>query len=79
MDKFPRITDDALARVIGGMNVDDLPESTNIEDRRGDTWWDRLRRRLFPPPLPPPLPPPENDTLARELGIDDIKIPPRRR
>jgi len=79
MDMFTTITDDALVRVIGAMNVDNLPESTNIEDRRGDTWLDHLRRRLFPPPLPPPLPPPTNDQMARELGIDDIKIPPRKR
>lgn len=82
MDTFTTITHDTLSGVTGGMNVDDLPLSTNIEDRRGETmtWWDRVRARLRPQPRPEPLPPHDpNDKMAHDLGYDDIVIPPRRR
>jgi hypothetical protein len=80
MDTFTTITHDTLAGVTGGMNIDDLPESTNIEDRRGETWWESMRRRWRPQPPPEPLPPHDpNDKMAHDLGYDDIVIPPPRR
>ncbi len=51
----------ALAAVIGGMDLSNMPLSKNIEDRRGKSRWQRLTRRptLLPfPPLPMPPPPP---------------------
>jgi hypothetical protein len=72
MDIFTTITNETLAGVTGGMNIDDLPESTNIEDRRGETWWQSLKRR-WTQPRPEPFPPPDpNSKMAKELGIDDI-------
>ena len=88
MDTFTTITHDTLAGVTGGMNVDDLPMSDNIEDRRGEpdtsTWWQRFRRRMgweSQPPMrfPPPDPDMKNDQMAKDLGINDIGKPPLRR
>src|SRR5262249_13489149 len=75
MDTFTTITDDTLARIAGGMRLDDVPLSTNIEDRRGETAEESVRPRPLPPPLPPSDP---NNPLARDLGINDIGIPRRR-
>ena len=82
MDTFTTITHDTCAGVIGGMNVDDLPLSDNIEDRRGETmtYWQRVWARLGPQPRPIPAPPHDpNDKMAHDLGYDDIGKPPLRR
>lgn len=81
MDTFTTITHDTLAGVTGGMNVDDLPLSDNIEDRRGEpdtsTFWERFRRRMGwerQPKItyPPPNPEDANNPMAIDLGIRDL-------
>jgi hypothetical protein len=76
MDTFTTITKDTLAGVAGGMNIDDLPESENIEDRRGETWWQSLKRwwqTPKPKPWPgPPNPEEENNQMSIDLGIRDL-------
>jgi hypothetical protein len=85
MDTFTTITHDMLAGVTGGMDVDNLPLSENIEDRRGEktTYWERVKARLWPrPPCcwepgPPSNDPP--DEMGKALGVDDIGKPPLKR
>lgn len=66
-----QIDSDQLARVVGGLNLDDLPESTNVEDRRGMTR--RQSMHVRSPPAPPlHLPPRYPGDLPSQAGIDDI-------
>ena len=69
---------DELAHVCGGMNLEGMPESTNVEDRRGLT---RKQSMAIKPTLAPPLPPLVRTPgdLPSQLGLDDIKLPPRKR
>jgi hypothetical protein len=62
---------EALAGVRGGMNIEGLPESQNVEDRRGLT--PRESMRVKSPPAPP-LPPlhREPGDLSSQAGLDDI-------
>jgi len=71
------LPDDQLALATGGLRLDDVPDSTNIDDRRGMT---RRQSMNVKRPLPPPIPPLQRHPgdLASELGLDDIKIPRRR-
>ena len=66
-----------LANVLGGINLDNLPASDNIEDRRGLSRRDSLRPRPLAP-VQPPLPHTPGD-LASQAGLDDIRITRRRR
>ena len=62
----------ALAAVSGGMNLDNVPRSQNIEDRRGMSLQDSLRAPTLPsPPLPPLVRTPGD--LSSQAGLDDIK------
>jgi hypothetical protein len=69
---------DALKEVCGGMRWEDLRPSENVEDRRHLSPRDSMRVRS---PIPPPLPqvPRFPGDLPSQAGIDDIKIPKRRR
>jgi hypothetical protein len=75
MDTFTTITNDTLAGVTGGMDDSNLPESENIEDRRGETWWQGLWRRWTQPrPKPWPGPPAKEpyDQMQIDLGLRDL-------
>jgi hypothetical protein len=72
-----RLDLDQLARVTGGMRLDDLPMSTNIEDRRGLSRRESMRVRSRPAPPLPPLHRTPGD-LPSQLGLDDIHVPHRR-
>lgn len=67
-----------LTTVAGGMRLDDLPLSNNIEDRRGLTPYQSMHVKSPPAPPLPPLVRTPND-LSHQLGLDDIKVPSRRR
>lgn len=61
------------------MKWEDLPESTNVEDRRGEkdplrklTFKEMVERAKTTKPIPPNLPIDINDPLAVALGILDI-------
>ena len=60
-----------LATVRGGMNLDGLPESTNVEDRRGLTRYQSMHVKTPPPTPLPPLVRTPND-LSHQAGLDDI-------
>jgi len=72
------LTHDQLASVSGGMRLDDLPLSTNVEDRRGLSRRESMRVRSRPAPPLPPLHRTPGD-LPHQLGLDDIHIPHRQR
>jgi hypothetical protein len=62
----------AIAGVCGGMNLDNVPLSPNVEDRRGMSLEDSLRAPTRPgPPLPPLIRRPGD--LSSQAGLDDIK------
>ena len=72
------IDEDELATVSGGMRWEDFRPSTNIEDRRGMTPYQSMHVKSPPAaPLPPLQRTP--DDLSHQAGLDDIKIPTRRR
>ena len=71
-----------LATVRGGMNLDSLPESTNVDDRRGMTRYQSMHVKTPPPqPLPPLVRTPGD--LPSQAGVDDItkniRVPKKRR
>jgi hypothetical protein len=60
-----------LASVHGGMNLDGVPLSNNVEDRRGMTLEESLNAKSPPaPPLPPLIRHPGD--LSSQAGLDDI-------
>lgn len=62
---------DTLAGIHGGMRWEDLPPSTNVEDRRGLSPRESMRVRS--PAVPPMRPEPRTPgDLPSQLGIDDI-------
>ena len=69
------------ATVRGGMNLDGVPASTDIDDRRGLTPSQSLHAKSPPaPPLPPLVRTPGD--LASQAGLDDITKnirPPKQR
>jgi hypothetical protein len=71
-----------LASVRGGMNLDGMRESTNIEDRRGLTPYQSMHVKTPPPQPLPPLVRTPND-LPHQAGLDDItkniRLPKNRR
>ena len=73
MSKHPEsveLTD--LAHVHGGMRWEDLPPSTNVEDRRHLSPRESMRPRPYTPP-PPQAPVPRfPGDLPSQLGLDDI-------
>ncbi|MBV8761481.1 MAG: bacteriocin [Deltaproteobacteria bacterium] len=71
------LNDQDLATISGGMRLDDLPESQNIEDRRGMTPYQSMHVKSPPAAPLPPLQRTPND-LSHQAGLDDIKIPRRR-
>jgi len=60
-----------LTAVTGGMNLEGLPESANIEDRRGLTPRESMRVNSPPPPPLPPLVRTPGD-LSSQAGLDSI-------
>jgi hypothetical protein len=69
---FIDIDPSAAAGVCGGMNLDNVPLSKNVEDRRGMSLEDSMRARTQPsPPLPPLVRRPGD--LSSQAGLDDIK------
>lgn len=63
-----------VAGVCGGMKLDHMRRSTNIEDRRDLSIEDSLRVPTLPaPPLPPLVRRPGD--LSSQAGLDDIKGP----
>ena len=67
-----------LVTVTGGMRWEDFPPSTNVEDRRGLTPYQSMHVKSPPAPPLPPLVRTPND-LSHQAGLDDIKVPGRRR
>jgi hypothetical protein len=62
----------AVDGVCGGMKLDHMRRSENIEDRRGMSVEDSLRVPTRPsPPLPPLVRTPGD--LSSQAGLDDIK------
>jgi len=61
-----------LGGVCGGMRWEDLPPSTNVEDRRQLSRRESLRVRSRPVPPSPPAPRFPGD-LPSQLGLDDLK------
>jgi hypothetical protein len=68
----------SLAGVHGGMRWDDLPPSTNVEDRRGLSLRESMRVRSPAAPRIQPEPRYPGD-LPSQLGIDAIGRHPGRR
>jgi hypothetical protein len=65
-----------LARVLGGMNLEGMRESTNVEDRRNMTPRESMNAPSPPAaPLPPLVRTPGD--LPSQLGIDSIGKPRR--
>ena len=67
-----------LTQVSGGMRWEDFRPSENVEDRRGMTPYQSMHVKSPPAPPLPPLQRTPND-LPHQAGLDDIKIPTRRR
>jgi len=62
----------ALANVCGGMNLDGVTPSENIEDRRDMSLEDSMNAPTQPSqPLPPLIRTPGD--LSSQAGLDDIK------
>jgi hypothetical protein len=70
---------DKLARVCGGMRLDPT-EVDPIDDRRGMSYRESVRRARHAPP-PAPLPPLQRHPgdLPHQAGLDDIRSASRRR
>lgn len=78
MHDFEAIETVELVTVTGGMRWQDLPASTNIEDRRGLSRRESMRVRPEPaPPLPPLVRTPGD--LSSQAGLDDLAGPAQAR
>ena len=67
-----------LASASGGMRWEDLPPSSNVEDRRG--WTRQQHNQVKPQYLPPPPQPPRTPgDLPSQAGLDDLIAMGRRR
>lgn len=64
---------DPIEELLGRLKWSDLPESQNIEDRRGQDFWTDFYRQWWQQ-MPPPMMPDTSNPIAAQLGYHQMRL-----